>query len=388
MRSERALERDNVETPFAQQSLALDQQQFDRLEHPTQARLRGRVSTLALISRKKRVNPVGDGLLDYLARNRRTIELPVTFEDLGRYVDSIPVYNKDGEDTLWETAIYPPTERALILDGLVQTYALLKVVGDRRFMRHLVADRIDICAWGNTNPFRVRILNTLNDNHDYIYIKKADASRIYGLELEHLLSPHRIDFLTDGKTVVEEHVSGIPGENFIAQYLDDKNLNEVRLAKEFVKFNERCIVRLLGDMHAGNYVVDVTPDLDNVAYTLRAMDFDQQSYDGRCRVYLPQYYRQNNPIVFLGMRTMTKETFKQYREEERVLIGHRAEMEHERLRHLLSIMEADDLAPIENVHKLRGELGQHWKTDVFGRCESMGALVRASLGLVTNRPIV
>ncbi len=340
------------------------------------------MDTVALISRKKRVNAVDSSLLGYLRRHRRTASLPVTFGDLGRYVDSISCYNKDGEDTLWETVLYGATERAAIFDGLVQTYALLKVVGDRRFMKHLVTDRIDICTWGNTHPFRVRILNTLNGNHDYIYVKKADASRIYGLELEHMLSPHRIDFLTDGETVIEEHVSGIPGEIFIQSYLEDKNLNPVRLAKEFVKFNERCIVRLLGDMHAGNYVVDVTPDLDDVSYTLRAMDFDQQSYDRRARVYLPQYYRQNNPIVLLGMKCMTTETSKQYREEERTMIGNRAAIERDRLERLLAVMEQAELAPPENVVNLREELGEYWKIDAFAGCSSMGALVRTSLGLL------
>lgn len=342
------------------------------------------MSGLALISKKKQVISPNAELLDYLRRYRRTSELPVSFDDLGRYVDSVPCYNKDGEDTLWETLIYAPSERTAIFEGLAQTYALLKVVGDRRFMKHVVIDRIDLCTWGNTFPYRARVLNTLNDNHDYIYVKKADASRLFGLELEHLLSPHRIDFLSDGETVIEQHVSGIPGERFVASYLDRNHLNPVRLAKEFVKFNERCIVRLLGDMHAGNYVVDITPDLDDVSYTIRAMDFDQQSYDGRVRVYLPQYHRPNNPIVIIGMECTTPETSIQYREEERTLISKRAAMEIERLLALLAAMESIQLAPRKNVLQLRGELGEYWRTNAFDRCESMGSLVRASLSLLPS----
>lgn len=38
------------------------------------------------------------------------------------------------------------------------------------------------------------------------------------------------------------------------------DFNEKRLAKEFVKFNERCLVRLLGDMRAYNYVFDISPN--------------------------------------------------------------------------------------------------------------------------------
>jgi hypothetical protein len=41
-------------------------------------------------------------------------------------------------------------------------------------------------------------------------VKKADASRVYGLELEHLLSPNRLNFLTHGNTLIEEHIAASP----------------------------------------------------------------------------------------------------------------------------------------------------------------------------------
>jgi hypothetical protein len=74
--------------------------------------------------------------------------------------------------------------------------------------------------------------------------KRADASRIYGMELEHILSPNRISFVVDGATLIEEHIAGIPGDVFIKKHLHDKNLIKIRFAKEFVKFNERCLIRL------------------------------------------------------------------------------------------------------------------------------------------------
>ena len=49
--------------------------------------------------------------------------------------------------------------------------------------QHLTVDRIDLCSFANSQPFRVRIVNRLSDNFDYFYIKRADASRVYGLEL-------------------------------------------------------------------------------------------------------------------------------------------------------------------------------------------------------------
>src|SRR6185369_16726627 len=121
---------------------------------------------------------------------------------------------------------------------------------------------------------------------DYFYVKKADASRIYGLELEHLLSPNNIHFLVRDDTLVEEHIAGIPGDDFIADYFQRSGVNKVRICKEFVKFNERCFIRLLGDMRAYNYVIDVTLDFDEEQYRVRAIDFDQQSYEGDIKVYL------------------------------------------------------------------------------------------------------
>ena len=85
---------------------------------------------------------------------------------------------------------------------------------------------------------RIRVVNQFNDNHDYFYIKKADASRVYGLELEELLSPNAINFLIWKDTLIEEHIIGVPGDQFIQEYLPRNNINEVRLAKEFIKFNE------------------------------------------------------------------------------------------------------------------------------------------------------
>ena len=246
-------------------------------------------------------------------------------------------------------------------------------------MQHLVTDRVDVCSYGNTQPFRVRILNTLNENFDYFYVKRADASRIYGLELEHVLSPDRLEFMTHEDTLVEAHIAGIPGDVFMRDYLEDKHLDDVRLAKEFVKFTERCFIRLLGDMHAGNFVVDITPDFDETSYRLRAIDFDQQSYEGNLRVYQPHYYVENNPIVRLGMKCMEPATTKQYQQEERSLTRIRAKAERERLRAVLDCMRLDELAPEQNVEQLRAGLLEHYADKRFERCQTMGALVDASL---------
>jgi hypothetical protein len=336
---------------------------------------------MPMISRKKQPYRISDRLREYLDAHGREAKLPVCYADLTFYGDTTKVYDKRNRDTLWESVLYPASERSRIHQSLVDTYATLRLVGGS-LVRHLVTDRVDVCSYGNTQPFRVRILNTLNENFDYFYVKRADASRIYGLELEHILSPNRLEFMTEADTLVEAHIAGIPGDVFMREYLEDKHLNDVRLAKEFVKFCERNFIRLLGDMHAGNFVVDITPDFDETSYRLRAIDFDQQSYEGRMRVYQPNFYIENNPMVRVGMKCMEPATTQQYQQEERSLIRYRARNERERLHELLDTMRLDEIAPESHVISLREELRAHYREPRFERCQTMGALVEMSLNML------
>jgi hypothetical protein len=246
-------------------------------------------------------------------------------------------------------------------------------------MQHLYIDRVDFCTFGNSMPFRVRIVNAFNDNPDYFYIKQADASRIYGLELEHLLSPNRLNFLTAGNTLVEEHIAGLPGDIFSDRWLDSPELKPIRIAKELVKFNERCFVRLLGDMRSYNYVVVLTPDFEGWQVRIRAMDFDQQSHHGRKNFYLPQFFKENARLAQFCVKHLHKETALQYQREEQTLMLARAELAATRLSALLDAMERDPIAPEENVRALREGLAEHFKSDRYLRCTSMGALVRENI---------
>ncbi len=334
------------------------------------------------ISRKKPPYPLTDALRQYLRAYDREAPLPVTYADLRHFSSAFPLLDRTGRDTLWQTVFYEPQALRELSAGLTEVYALLKTAGDLSFTEHLVADRIDYCEFGNSRPFRVRIVNKINDNYDYFYVKQADASRLYGLELEHLLSPNSLTFLTSGDTLIEEHIVGIPGDDFIRLHLTQPHLNQVRIAKEFVKFNERCFVRLLGDMRAYNYVIAVTPDFEDEQYRVRAIDFDQQSYEGRRVMYLPQFFKDNAAVVAMCARVLKPETLRQYQTEERALMARRARAERHRLRDLLDAMRHHELAPPEKVAQLRAELGRYHHTTAFDRCASMGDLVRQNLWLL------
>jgi len=340
---------------------------------------------MAVISKKKIVYPISEGLRNYLIKYGREVDIPIHYKELLRYSGSIALYDSKGNDTLWETVFYDETDRSEIHYKVKKIYALLKADGDMSVMQHLYVDRIDLCIYGNTQPFRVRIVNRINDNFDYFYIKHADASRVYGLELEHLLSPNRISYLVYQDSLIEEHIAGIPGEQFMKQYMPDDLLNPIRLSKEFVKFNERCFVRLLGDMHSSNFVIDVTPDFEEIHYRIRAIDFDQQSYEGKKSIYLPQYFKQNNVLIQLGIAHITPESMVQYQREERALIATRLKSSPKEIEDILSSMVSDTISTEENTDSLKNELARHYKNMQFYQCRNMGQILRTSLNLVLQR---
>jgi len=302
--------------------------------------------------------PVKESLRNYLKQHGREVKLPVTYRDLLNYVYAVPIKDKNGKDTLWESVSYDMREWEFVREGLVKIYAILKTEGDLSFSKHLDVARVDYCTFGNSHPFRIRIVNKFNDNYDHYYIKVADASRIYGLELEHVLSPNRITFFTHLNTLVEEHIPGVPGDIFIRNYLDRPDTNKIRLVKEFVKFNERCFVRLLGDMRSYNFVVDITPDIEDFQYRIRAIDFDQQSYEGRRNLYLPQFFKENKPFVDLTLKLLNKESIEQYQAEERTNMTFRLASARYRIKDLLDIMSTDTVSLPEKVEQLKSELSQ------------------------------
>jgi hypothetical protein len=330
-------------------------------------------------SRKKEIYPVNDDFRNYLKVHGREVKLPVSYRDLLRITYSVPLLDKTGKDTLWEKVTYDMKEWEFIREGLVKIYAILKTEGDLSFSKHLDVARIDYCTFGNSHPFRVRIVNKFNDNYDYYYVKQADASRIYGLELEHILSPNRITFLTDRSTLVEEHIPGVPGDLFIKNHLSEPTTNQIRFAKEFVKFNERSFVRLLGDMRSYNFVVDITPDVEDFQYRIRAIDFDQQSYEGRKNLYLPQFFKENIELVELTQKILNKDSIEQYQAEERTMIAFRMASSRRRTMDLLNIMSRDNISKPEKVEQLKTELGEYFNTPLFKKAQSMGQIVKTHL---------
>lgn len=339
-------------------------------------------------SRKKPMFPVNEALRHYLKLHSREVKLPVAYNDLLRFTYSVPLKDKNGKNTLWEQPLYDKREWDFIREGLIKIYAILKTEGDLSFSKHLDVARIDYCTFGNSNPFRIRIVNKFNDNYDHYYIKIADASRIYGLELEHILSPNRITFFTNQNTLVEEHIPGIPGDTFMQQMMNAPETNKIRLAKEFVKFNERCFVRLLGDMRSYNFVINITPDIEDYQYRIRCIDFDQQSYEGRKNLYLPQFFKKNYPLVELTLKHLNKDSIEQYQTEEKTMMALRLASSRYRIKGLLDIMAKDIISTPEKIQQLRSELASYHDNPAFLKCQSSGEIVKMNMKFMLRKNLM
>ena len=336
-----------------------------------------------LMSKKKPAFPVQKKLDAYLQRYNRNIEIPIFYEDLLRFAGSVAVYGSDGEDSLWVRAYYSDFDRQEIDLSLKQVYSVLHSDGTDRIHEFLNIDAVDYCTFGNSKPFRIKVRNILNDNFTYFYVKRTDASRIYGLELEHILSPYSLNFLVYRDTLIEEHIAGIPGDVFIKDMLPKcSEMEKSQLAKEFVKFNERCMIRLLGDMRSYNYVIVPVHDFDHVVYKIRAIDFDQQSFEGKLKVYRPQFFKENLKMVELVRSKLQKGSVDQYKIEERSMVAKRILSAGDRIDRLLAAVKPDHISLPGNIDRLKMEIYELTNDMGFKRSTTMGEILALALEFV------
>lgn len=338
-----------------------------------------------LISKKKPAFPITQLLSDYLTNHGRNIKIPIYYDDLLRFQGAVEIYDKDGNDTLWLSTYFAEHEREEIELSLKRIYTILHSDGSDTILPYLNIDSIDFCTFGNSKPFRIKVRNILNDNYIFLYIKKADASRVYGLELEHLLSPNHINFLIHKDTLIEEHISGIPGDTFIENDLKNcSDQDKSAIAKEFVKFNERCFVRLLGDMRSYNFVMVLTHDFDRIEYRIRAIDFDQQSFEGNPKVYKPQFLKENNDLVEMTLNLLQEESIEQYKKEERSLLAKRASSSYDRLNDLMNCMCNDTISTPAKIKQLKVGLFDLTKDVNFRKASNMGYILKSALDFIVR----
>ena len=336
-----------------------------------------------MMSKKKPAFPVSERLDAYLRHYSRNIEIPIFYEDLLRFQGSVVVYDNNDEDTLWVRVFYSEYDREEIDLSLKKVYSILHSDGGDSIVPYLNVDAVDYCTFGNSKPFRIKVRNILNDNFTYFYVKKTDASRVYGLELEHILSPYNLNFLVYQDTLIEEHIAGIPGDVFIKEMLPECSESEKsQLAKEFVKFNERCMIRLLGDMRSYNYVIVPTHDFDHVVYKIRAIDFDQQSFEGNLKIYRPQFFKENNQMVTLVKEKLQANSIDQYKLEERSIVAKRFMSFEDRITELLNIAKEDTISLPEHVETLKSAIYKLTQDIDFKEAPNMGTVLDLALHFV------
>jgi len=336
-----------------------------------------------LMSKKKPAYPINKELDEYLQYYNRKIEIPIHYDDLLRFSGSVAVYDANDEDTLWVRVFYPEFDRDEIDLALKRVYSNFVSDGSDSIFPYLNVDYVDYCTFGNSKPFRIKVRNILNDNYTLLYVKKTDSSRVYGLELEHMLSPYNLNFVIYENTLIEEHIVGIPGDVFFKKNLPEcSEFDKAQIAKEFVKFNERCMIRLLGDMRSYNYVIVPTHDFDSVVYKIRAIDFDQQCYEGKIKVYRPQFFKENKVMVDLVQSKLTVDSVNQYIVEERSIIAKRILSWGRRLKRLLDVCKEDTIAPTENMELLKTQLLELTGDINFRDSKTMGEVLIHALDFV------
>jgi hypothetical protein len=133
--------------------------------------------------------------------------------------------------------------------------------------------------------------------------------------------------------------------------------------------------------------VEIVPDFDEVHFRLRAIDFDQQCYEGNVKIYLPQFFKENNPILRLGFNSITPVLELQYQREERTRIANRIKTSQRQLAELLDAMQLDIISSAANVERLKNELADIYEDGEFLRCRTMGDIVKTSLVMIGRYPV-
>ena len=144
------------------------------------------------------------------------------------------------------------------------------------------------------------------------------------------------------------------------------------------------MIRLLGDMRAYNYVVIPIHDFDQVIYKIRAIDFDQQCYEGKFSVYRPQFFKENHKIMELVKKKLKHDSIIQYKIEERSTVSRRLIISESRMDSLIKIMKKDRLSSNKNLETLKNEIFLFTNDDAFKKSKSMGDLMEATFNYTRN----
>jgi hypothetical protein len=112
---------------------------------------------------------------------------------------------------------------------------------------------------------------------------------------------------------------------------------------------------------------------------VRAIDFDQQSFEKRCRIYLPQFYKENAYYVSLIQKAIPLETIKQYQMEEKSLLKKRYLNDQYQIDYLINVIKKDKISFDDHVDNLKRELSKFHNSSKFLECKNMGEILEVNI---------
>jgi hypothetical protein len=129
-------------------------------------------------------------------------------------------------------------------------------------------------------------------------------------------------------------------------------------------------------------VIVPTHDFDHVVFKIRAIDFDQQSYEGNLKIYRPQFFKENYKMVELVRDRIQKESVDQYKIEERSIVAKRMISFNDRIDELLNCMVVDELSIERHIEMLKEDIYNYTLDLNFRKSKNMGEVVKNALDFV------
>jgi len=129
-------------------------------------------------------------------------------------------------------------------------------------------------------------------------------------------------------------------------------------------------------------VIVTTHDFDHVDYKIRAIDFDQQSFEGKFNIYRPQFFKENFEMVKMVSERFQKESIDQYKIEERSIVAKRMISFNDRIEQLLDCMVNDAISKKEHIDLLKAKIYEYTNDLKFMQSKNMGDILKNALDYV------
>jgi len=135
-------------------------------------------------------------------------------------------------------------------------------------------------------------------------------------------------------------------------------------------------------MRSYNYVIVPVHDFDKVVYRIRAIDFDQQCFEGKLKVYRPQFFKENYQMVELVRSKLLRDSVDQYKLEERSIVAKRIMSSGNRIKKLRNTCKTDVISTDENIELLKEQIYELTLDIDFKKCVTMGEVLDLALNFV------